>query len=163
VMAALLLVGVARADETAKSTGQETKEAGQAAGHDTRNAAEQAGSWTKEQESKAEHAAGAMTKGEHDANMKHASSPAAQGERERMSKKDFDIKGKVAKVSKDSLTLNRDDATAATLHVDENTKIQVDGNTSKLADVKPGEDVKASFNLKGDKPVAIEIKADSKK
>jgi hypothetical protein len=31
-----------------------------------------------------------------------------------------------------------------------------------MAQLKAGQDVKASFNLKGDKPMAIEIKADSK-
>jgi hypothetical protein len=40
--------------------------------------------------------------------------------------------------------------------------VELDGNVARLGALRPGQDVKASFNLKGDKPMAIEIKADSK-
>ncbi len=162
MLAALLLAGAAYADDRMGSTAEETKEAGQAAARDTREGADKAGQWTKDQAHKADHAAGAMTKGDHDANMQHSESEAAEQQRDQLSKSDFDIKGKISKVSKGSITLNRDDATMATLHVDRNTKVELDGNVARVAQLKPGQDVKASFNLKGDKPMAIEIKADSK-
>ncbi len=135
IIAALLLAGAARADDRS------------------------AGQWTKDQASKVDHAAGAMTKGDHDANMRHSESKAADQRRDELSKNDFDIKGKVSRVSKDSITLHRDDSTTATLHVDRNTKVELDGNVARLNALRPGQDVKASFNLKGDKPMAIEIKA----
>lgn len=135
IIAALLLAGAARADDRS------------------------AGQWTKDQASKVDHAAGSMTKGDHDANMRESESGQAQQRREELSKNDFDIKGKVSRVSKDSITLHRDDSTTATLHVDRNTKVELDGNVAHLNALRPGQDVKASFNLKGDKPMAIEIKA----
>ena len=162
IIAALLLAGTAYADDRMGGTGEETKEAGQAAARDTKEGADKAGQWTKDQASKVDHAAGEMTKGEHDANMQHAESGEAQQRREELSKKDFDIKGKVSKVSKNTISLHRDDATTATLHVDKNTKVELDGNVARLGQIRAGQDVKASFNLKGDKPMAIEIKADSK-
>jgi hypothetical protein len=162
LIAALLLAGSAYADDRMGSTGQETKEAGQAAARDTREGADKAGQWTKDEANKAEHAAGTMKEGEHDANMPHSQSKAAEQQRDQLSKSDFDIKGKISKVSKESITLNRDDATMAMLHVDKNTKVELDGNVARVSQLKPGQDVKASFNLKGDKPMAIEIKAGSK-
>ena len=99
------------------------------------------------------------TRGEAQANAEKSGEHA----RDRMSKDKFDISGKLSKVSKNSVTLNREDATMATLHVDRNTKVEVDGNQGRLTELKPGQDVKASFNLKGDRPIAIEIKANTKK
>jgi hypothetical protein len=162
IIAALLLAGTAYADDRTGGTAESTREAGRAAARDTKEGADKAGQWTKDQASKVDHAAGEMTKGDHDANMRHAGSAEAQQRREELSKDDFDIKGKVSKVSRNSISLHRDDATTATLHVDKNTKVELDGNVARLGALRPGQDVKASFNLKGDKPMAIEIKADSK-
>ena len=162
MLAALLLAGAAYAEDRVGSTAEETKEAGQAAARDTREGADKAGQWTKDQASKVDHAAGEMKKGDHDANIQHSESEAAEQHRVQLSKRDFDIKGKISKVTKGSITLNREDATMATLLVDRNTKVELDGNVARMAQLKAGQDVKASFNLKGDKPMAIEIKADSK-
>lgn len=162
MLAALMLAGAAYADDRTGSVGEETKEAGQAAARETREAGDKAGQWTKDQASKVDHAAGEATKGDHDANMRHSESPAAEARRDQLSEDDFEIKGKISKVSKNTVTLHRDDATTATLHCDRNTKVELDGDTARMAQLKPGQDVKASFNLKGDKPMAIEIKADSK-
>ncbi len=74
-------------------------------------------------------------------------------------KKNFDVDGKVAKVSKDSITINRDDLPPATLAIARGAKVQVDGNDVSVQQLKPGQDVKASFNLDKDKAEAIEIKA----
>ncbi len=152
ILAALLLAGAAYADDRLGSTAEETKEAGRAAARDTREAGE-----------KAEHKMEHMGRDARDTSATAMERRAEAGEnaRDRLKKDDFEIEGKVSKVSGDKLTLNRDDATTATLHVDSVTKIEVDGNAAKLSQLKPGQDVKASFNLKDDKPMAIEIKADS--
>ncbi|GAO02876.1 hypothetical protein [Anaeromyxobacter sp. PSR-1] len=153
LMGALLLAGTAAADDRLGSTKQETKEAGQAAARDTKESADRAGQWTRDQTG---------TGSANDSTM-HQNTAQAEQRRDEMSKKDFDIKGKISKVSGTSITLDRDDATTATLHCDRNTKVELDGSTARLSQLKPGQDVKASFNLKGDKPMAIEVKADSNK
>lgn len=84
-------------------------------------------------------------------------------ERDQLSKDDFKVKGTVAKVSGRSVTVNRDNASPATLQVDRATKIEVDGKAAQLSAVKPGDDVKASFNLRGTRPIAVDLKASSKK
>lgn len=153
LMGALLLAGTAAADDRLGSTKEETKEAGQAAARDTKESADRAAQWTRDQ---------AGTGSANEPGM-HPSTPQAEHQRDAMSKSDFDIKGKISKVSGTRITLDRDDATTATLHCDRNTKVELDGNTARLSQLKPGQDVKASFNLKGDKPMAIEVKADSNK
>lgn len=152
MLAALLLAGAAYADDRMGSTAEETKEAGRAAARDTREAGE-----------KAERKMEQMGRDTRDttAAERERMARAGENERDRMKKDDFEIEGKVSKVSGDKLTLNRDDATTATLHVDSTTKIEVDGNAARLSQLKPGQEVKASFNLKDDKPMAIEIKVDS--
>ncbi len=80
-----------------------------------------------------------------------------------MKKDSFDVKGQVSRVSTNELTVSRKDAPAATLHVDQMTKVEVDGKQAALSELKPGQDVKASFNFKGDRPTAIEIKAQKAK
>ncbi len=134
-MAALLLAGAARAEQVG-STNEGKSEAASTAGRAVILVAQQAGG-------EAAQRPGAM-----------APEPMKEGA--------FDISGKVSKVSKGAITLTREKATAATLHVDSRTRIEVDGTQARLSELKPGQDVKASFNLKGDKPMAIEIRAQTK-
>ncbi len=75
-------------------------------------------------------------------------------------KNNFDLDGKVAEVSATSITIQRNELPSAKLHVSKNTKVEVDGKTSSVEQLKRGQDVKASFNLQGDKAEAVEIKAD---
>jgi hypothetical protein len=75
-------------------------------------------------------------------------------------KNNFDIDGKVAKVSANSITIQRNELPEATLHVSKNTKVEVDGKQVSTQQLQRGQDVKASFNLHGDKAEAVEIKAD---
>jgi hypothetical protein len=75
-------------------------------------------------------------------------------------KNNFDLDGKVAEVSADKITIQRNELPAATLHVSKNTKVEVDGEKASIGQLKRGQDVKASFNLQGDKVEAVEIKAD---
>jgi hypothetical protein len=78
-------------------------------------------------------------------------------------KNNFDVKGKVQHASNDKITIQRDDLPEVTLHVSPNTKVEVDGKHSSAQQLKQGQDVRASFNLRGDKPEAVEIKADQLK
>ena len=74
-------------------------------------------------------------------------------------KENFDIDGTIQQASKKSITVKRDEMPAAKLNVDGNTKIELDGEQASAAQLKPGQEVKASFNLQNDKPMAVEIKA----
>lgn len=74
-------------------------------------------------------------------------------------KQNFDIEGRIQAASKSSITVRRDELPAAKLNVDRNTKIELDGEHVSAAQLKPGQEVKASFNLQNDKPMAVEIKA----
>lgn len=88
---------------------------------------------------------------------------AAEGEKKHPlfeGKNNFDVEGKIQKVSKNSITVAREDLPVATLNVNKDTKIELDGEKVSAAQLKTGQDVKASFNLKGDKAEAIEIKAE---
>ena len=76
-------------------------------------------------------------------------------------KDNWDVKGKISKVSGDSVTLHRDDLPDVTLKTSTGTRVQVDGNDARVSQLRPGQDVRASFNLKGSDPMAVEIKADS--
>ncbi len=80
-------------------------------------------------------------------------------------KSNFDVKGKIASVSGNALTLRRDDdkLPPVTLHVAGDTKVTLGGDHASLSQLQAGEDVKASFNLEGDKPIAVEVKADKPK
>jgi hypothetical protein len=78
-------------------------------------------------------------------------------------KNNFDLKGKVGEVSENAVTIERKDLPAAKLHVSPNTKLEVDGKKATLHELQQGQDVKASFNLQGDKVEAVEIKADKLK
>ncbi len=74
-------------------------------------------------------------------------------------KKNFDVDGKVAKVSKDSITIDRKDLPPATLAIARGAKVQLDGDDVSVQQLKAGEDVKASFNLDKDRAEAVEIHA----
>lgn len=90
---------------------------------------------------------------------------AAEGEKKHPlfeGKNNFDVEGKIQKVSRSSITVAREDLPVATLNVNKDTKIELDGEKVSAAQLKTGQDVKASFNLKGDKAEAIEIKAEKK-
>ena len=66
-------------------------------------------------------------------------------------------------MSADKITIQRDDLPAVTLHVSPSTKVEVDGKKAAAGQLKQGQDVRASFNLRGEKPEAVEIKADAMK
>ncbi|HET8542243.1 MAG TPA: hypothetical protein VFL83_20380 [Anaeromyxobacter sp.] len=75
-------------------------------------------------------------------------------------KNNFDIEGKIQKASSTSITIQREELPAAELKVSKNTKIELDGEQASAQQLKPGQEVKASFNLNKDKAEAVEIKAE---
>ncbi len=58
-----------------------------------------------------------------------------------------------------SVTVAREDAPPAVLHVADRTKIELDGRVSRLGELRPGDDVRVVFDFDKDTPVAIEIAA----
>jgi hypothetical protein len=92
-----------------------------------------------------------------------ARAAAAKGEKKHPlfeGKNNFDVEGRIQKVSMNSITVARDDMPPATLNVSKDTKIELDGDQVSMKQLKQGQEVKASFNLKGAKPEAVEIKAE---
>lgn len=153
--AALLFAGTAVAEDKMGSTGEETKEAGQAAKRDVKEGAQT----VQDSAQGTGSAAGQEMRQE----QREQRAEATENARDRMEKDSWDIDGKISKASAKSLTIQRDNAPAATLHMDKLTKVELDGEQVSASQLKPGQDVKASFNLKGDKPTAVEIKAEKQK
>jgi hypothetical protein len=100
--------------------------------------------------------------------MGTGSSSSAQGQnmtrRDQMlfgSSEKYDLSGKVANVNVDrgEITIARQNLPPALLKVESQTKLQVDGQQATLGDLKYGEDVRASFNLAGRRPIALQIDA----
>jgi hypothetical protein len=93
-------------------------------------------------------------------------SRAAAGDMDRkhpvFTKDNWDVEGTVQSASRNSITVRREELPAVKLNVDHNTKIELDGQKVSAQMLKPGQEVKASFNLQNDKPMAVEIKAEKK-
>jgi hypothetical protein len=141
------------------STREEARETGQAAKGDTEKAAGRV-------EDSAQRAGGRME----DSAQRATGQTNARDEKVAKNEKkgtfadahNFDVKGKVQKVSASSITIRRDDdkLPPVKLSVDKSTKVELDGERASVTQLKQGADVKASFNLREDKPIAVEIKAD---
>ncbi len=74
-------------------------------------------------------------------------------------KKNFDVQGRVAHASSGEITIERKDLPPARLRVGEATKVQVDGKRASPDQLTPGQEVRASFNLRGGTAEAVEVKA----
>lgn len=74
----------------------------------------------------------------------------------------YDVEGRISKVSKDKITIQRDELPAVELSIASNTKLQVDGEAASAAQLREGQEVKASFNLRGETPVAISLEAEKR-
>ncbi len=75
-------------------------------------------------------------------------------------KSNYDLKGRIEKVSGHSVTVRRDNLPSVTLTTMPGTRISVNGNDqASTSQLKAGQDVSASFNLQGSKPVAVDIQA----
>ncbi len=73
----------------------------------------------------------------------------------------YDVHGKLAAVSADKgeITIQRENLPPALLKIEGQTRIQQDGQQANLADLRPGSDIRASFNLSGRRPIALEVNA----
>lgn len=154
--AAALFAQGARAEDAAEKAAGETKksatrveQAGDRAVHGSGPASQQGGSrGSMDQAADRQASAGQQHEKKH---------PLFEG------KNNFDVDGKIQKVSKNSITIQRDELPAAELTVSRNTKIELDGDQASMAQLRQGQDVKASFNLNKDKAEAVEIKAEKQK
>jgi hypothetical protein len=163
--AALFAQGV-RADEAAKerkeavdATKKEMKQDAREAKGEVKQEAREAKGEVKQEAREAQQSAGSAAQ--------KTRTAAAGGSEEKKhplfdGKDNFEVKGKVQKVSDSSITLQRDELPPATLMISKNTKIELDGEQASAKQLKPGQDVQASFNLQGQRPEAVEIKAEKK-
>jgi len=164
VLAAALFAQTARAEDAAKerreaaaATGDQMKQEGREMKAGAQQAGDDAQREMREQQAKTKEE---MRETQHDARQ-----ASAQGEKKHPlfeGKDNFDVEGKIQKVSAKSITVAREGLPAATLNVSKDTKIELDGEQASTKMLKQGQDVKASFNLKGDKPEAVEVKAQKK-
>lgn len=177
VAASLAWAGAVRAAEEAKQEGREaaqaTKEEAKEKAGAAREKAGEAAEATKEKTGEAAQATKEKT-GQAAAATKEKTGQAAAATKEKAShakeraqsifegKDNFEVEGTLSKVSKSSVTLQREELPAATLAVSKDTKVEVDGQQASVSQLKQGQDVKASFNLQGNRPVAVEIKAEPK-
>jgi hypothetical protein len=72
----------------------------------------------------------------------------------------FDIEGRIASVEGNKITISREELPEAELTIASNTEIELDGDTASFAQLQPGQEVSAKFNLSGDQAVALEIQAE---
>jgi hypothetical protein len=81
----------------------------------------------------------------------------------------FEVKGTVKSVGDGllgmgrSVTIARDGAPAAELHVAEETRVTLDDRPAKLSDLREGDEIRARFDFDKSTPVAIELQAKPKR
>jgi hypothetical protein len=76
----------------------------------------------------------------------------------------FTLRGRLADVGgvfSRSIRIERDGARTAQLRVGDGTRVSRDGRAARLADLEEGDEVRATFELRGDAPFAVEIEARS--
>jgi hypothetical protein len=169
VIAAALLAQGAWADDAAKerreaadATRAEVKQEGREARAETKQEAREAQREVKQEGREARESMGSAAD-----RTEQRAAAGMRGQQEKKhpifdGKDNFEVEGKIQKASKNSITVTREELPAATLSVSQHTKIELDGDQVSASQLKPGQDVKASFNLRGDKAEAVEIKAEKK-
>ncbi len=73
----------------------------------------------------------------------------------------LEISGTVQSVELDEIRIERPGLPIAELDIRPDTEVRVDGNPSRPGDLRPGQAVRATFELYGDDPVAVLIDATS--
>ncbi|MHB8877575.1 MAG: hypothetical protein ACYC8T_28115 [Myxococcaceae bacterium] len=71
----------------------------------------------------------------------------------------FEIEGTVAKKSKNSVTITRENLPPANLKIHEQTQITLNGQKVNANSLSEGTQVRARFQLDNDQPVAVTIEA----
>jgi hypothetical protein len=148
-----------KVSEAKKEAGEEKAEADRKVAEARKDASQETAEARKDANEKAAEAQGTGSSDPY-----HAQRGTMAGERDKKhpvfeGKQNFEIDGKVQAASATSLTVKREELPAAKLTLDKNTRIELDGQQVSAAQLKPGQEVKASFNLQNDKPMAIEVKA----
>jgi hypothetical protein len=83
----------------------------------------------------------------------------------------YEMKGTVKTVSgegllgmePDTITIARDGAPVARLHVADKTQITLEDRRARLSDLREGDEVRAYFDFDRDRPVAIQIVAEPRR
>ncbi|GAO04229.1 hypothetical protein [Anaeromyxobacter sp. PSR-1] len=69
------------------------------------------------------------------------------------------ITGRVAQSDGRTLTIQSADGTQRSLHVADQTVVTIDGRDAHVADLAPGQDVRASFNEVDGREIAVKVEA----
>lgn len=162
-----LLAAPALALPANEDTSEQAKEAAKAAGQDVRQGAREVGQEAQQAGRSAEQE---MQQAGRSANRQaqqagRSAKQGAQGmwDEELFSWTDnYEVEGKVQKVSKNRITVQREELPPAEIHVAKRTNVQIDGERASLQQIEQGQDVHVSFNLRGDTPVAIEVEVDTR-
>jgi hypothetical protein len=72
---------------------------------------------------------------------------------------DMVITGRVAQSDGRTLTIQSADGTQRALHVADQTVVTIDGRDAHIADLSPGQDVRASFNEVDGREIAVKVEA----
>jgi vacuolar-type H+-ATPase subunit H len=142
-----------KTSEARKDAAEQTSEARQDAAKETREAQQD----VKETQQEASQQVRDTQRDEN-----RQASTSARGEQKKHAfegKENFDVDGKVQRISGRNITIAREELPAVTLRIERYTAIELDGEKAARTQLKPGQDVQASFNLNGDKAVALELKA----
>lgn len=69
-----------------------------------------------------------------------------------------EVTGTISKISHNQVWLNAQDGTTLTLHTDHMTKVyKPTGSTEKMNELKEGQQIRASYDMKADQPHALRI------
>ncbi|BDG02709.1 hypothetical protein [Anaeromyxobacter oryzae] len=69
------------------------------------------------------------------------------------------VSGRVASATGDTLVIDSADGSQQTLSVVDQTTVTIDGQDSHLSDLKPGQDVRASYNDQDGQRVAVKVES----
>jgi hypothetical protein len=177
VLAALLALAWARdvraqgTQEARQEAAEDVREAKKDAAEKATDARREAGKEVREAEQDVaetrQDASKDVREAERDASQERSQGQAStQGERRKHlfeGKQNFDLDGKVQRVTGRSITITREELPPVTLRIEKYTAIELDGEKAARTQLRQGQDVQASFNLSGDKPVALELKAETNK
>lgn len=77
----------------------------------------------------------------------------------------YQVKGRVAQVDdlKRTVTIARARLPPLKLSLVPNTRVKLDGQDTALRMIQPGSDIRASFNLDSDQPIALKLEARARK
>ncbi len=71
----------------------------------------------------------------------------------------YKIDGSVAAVRRGTITIRRKGLPPADLQVARETKIELEGRPARLAQIRPGDEVRATFNVSGERLIAVAVDA----